>query len=79
MGYTGFLFANGLPYAEREPELRAIYAGDPEAEQLLDRHGISYIVVGPQERADVAPNEEFLSRFPVVASVGEYALHATDR
>jgi hypothetical protein len=74
MGYAGFLWANGLPYVEREQDLRAIYAGEPGAEDLLERTGISYIVLGPQERRDVAPNDAFLARFPVVIELGEYRL-----
>jgi hypothetical protein len=74
MGYAGFLWANGLPYVEREQDLRAIYAGEAGAEDLLARSGISYIVLGPQERREVAPNDAFLARFPVVIEVGEYRL-----
>ena len=74
MGYAGFLWANGLPYTEREQDLRAIYAGGPDAEDKLRRNGISYIVLGPQERREVAPNEAFLARFPIVAELGEYRL-----
>jgi hypothetical protein len=74
MGYAGFLWANGLPYVERERDLRAIYAGEPGAEDLLERSGISYIVLGPQERREVAPNEAFLARFPVAIELGEYRL-----
>ncbi len=74
MGYAGFLWANGLPFTEREQDLRAIYAGGPDAETLLQRGDISYIVLGPQERREVSPNEAFLARFPVVAEAGEYRL-----
>jgi len=74
MGYAGFLWANGLPYVEREQDLRAIYAGEADAEDLLEGAGISHIVVGPQERRDVAPNDAFLARFPVVIEQGEYRL-----
>ena len=74
MGYAGFLWANGLPYTQREQDLRAIYAGEPGADDLLRRSGISYIVLGPQERREVAPNETYLARFPVVAEIGEYRL-----
>jgi len=76
MGYAGFLWANGLPYQEREQDLRAIYAGGPDAEDTGRRYGISYIVVGPQELREVAPNEAFLARFPLVGQVGEYRLYA---
>lgn len=74
MGYTGHLWSNGLPYMERERDLRAIYAGGPNAEDLLRRSGVSYIVLGPQERQEVAPNDTYLVRFPVVAETGEYRL-----
>jgi hypothetical protein len=74
MGYAGYLFANGLPYGDRERDLRAIYAGEPGAEDLLRTNAIRYILLGPQERSDVSPNDAFLSRFPVVAEVGEYRL-----
>ncbi len=76
MGYAGFLWANGLPYAEREQQVHAIYMGDPTADDLLARNGIRYIVDGPQERADTTypPNEAYLSKFPVVAVSGEYRL-----
>jgi hypothetical protein len=80
MGYTGYLFANGLPYGEREVHIRAIYAGEPAAEELLRDNGISYIVVGPQEHRELEPNVEFLSRFEVAAEVGDYVLYdATTR
>jgi hypothetical protein len=48
MGYTGFLFANGLPYPEREQEVKTIYSGAAGADALIARNRIEYIVVGPQ-------------------------------
>ena len=77
MGYAGFLWANGLPYGEREQQLRAIYAGDPGADDLIRKGDIAYILVGPQERNDVQPNDAFLSKYPVVAEVGDYRLYRT--
>lgn len=75
MGYAGFIWANGLPFEERDRELRAIYAGEPGAEDTARRYGISYIVVGPQEVRDVTPNDAFLSRLPLVGQIGEYRLY----
>jgi hypothetical protein len=77
MGYAGFLWANGLPYTEREQELRAIYAGDDSANDLIARNGISYILLGPQERAELAPDEAFLAQFPVAGEIGQYRLYRT--
>lgn len=74
MGYAGFLFANGLPYTERDQEVRTIYAGGQGADDLIARNNISFIVEGPQERRDLSPNDTFLAKFPVVAISGEYRL-----
>jgi len=74
MGYAGFLWANGLPYTERDQEVRTIYAGEPGADDLITRNDIAYIVEGPQERRDVKPNDTFLAKFPVIAVSGEYRL-----
>jgi hypothetical protein len=75
MGYAGWLFAHGLPYAEREQQARAMFAGGEEAIRLLRDSHVAYIEVGPLERADVSPNERFLSQFPVAVEVGEYRLY----
>ena len=77
MGYAGFLWANGLPYTDREAELRAIYAGEASAAELITRNGIEYILVGPQERNDLSPNDAFLAQFPVAAEIGQYRLYRT--
>ncbi len=77
MGYAGFLWANGLPYGDRDAELRLIYAGDPTAHELIARNGIEYVLVGPQERTDLSPNEAFFEQFPVAAEVGQYRLYRT--
>jgi len=78
MGYAGFLWANGLPFVEREQDVRTMYEGGSGAAELLRDNGIDYIVVGPHERRDLSPDEAFLSRYPVVIQVGEYALHGVE-
>jgi hypothetical protein len=74
MGYVGYLWANGLPYPDREPIVAAIYRGDAGALDLARDHGISYVVLGPHERREAEPNEAFLTSLPVVGAVGEYRL-----
>jgi hypothetical protein len=75
MGYDGWLFAHGLPYAEREQQAKAMFAGGEDAARLLRDTHVAYIELGPQERSDVSPNESFLSQFPVAVEVGEYRLY----
>ena len=79
MGYAGFLWSNGLPYGERELQLRSIYRGEDGAADLVEQGGIDYILVGPQEREwpELEPNDAFLGTYPVVAEVGPYRLYRT--
>jgi hypothetical protein len=77
MSYTGWLFAFGIEYGERERDLRAIYALAPDAQSLIDKYGIDYVVIGPGERSDFRPNiTQFRARYgqPFIAT-GQYEVY----
>ncbi len=68
----------------RLDDLKKIYAGAPGAEELLRRHGIEYVVVGPLERAELRQyggqlNEPFFQRLTYVGEIGAYRLYKTTR
>jgi hypothetical protein len=75
MGYPGHIWTHGLEFVQRETEIKRIYLGTPDADQLMRKHGVEYAVIGPLERAVVRVNEEFFSRFEKVGQVGEYSLY----
>ena len=50
LGYTGYIWAHGLPYADRERDIRAIYAGGADAMPLLRQYGVDFVEVTPLER-----------------------------
>lgn len=75
MGYPGHIWTHGLQFVQREGEIKRIYLGAPDAEQLIRKYGIEYLVVGPQERVVTPVNELFLTRFQKVGEVGEYKLY----
>jgi hypothetical protein len=75
MGYPGHIWTHGLQFVQREGEIKRIYLGMPDAEQLIRKYDIEYLVVGPQERVVTPLNEVFLSRFQKVGEVGEYKLY----
>lgn len=75
MRYPGHLGSHGIDYAERERDVKSIYAGGPAATTLLQKYGIDYVLISPEERSSVAPNEAFFSRFPVIAEAGQYKLY----
>jgi hypothetical protein len=75
MGYPGHIWTHGLQFVQRESEIKRIYLGAPDADQLLKTYGVEYAVVGPQERVVTSVNDEFFSRFEKVGEVGEYKLY----
>jgi hypothetical protein len=79
MGYPGHIWTHGLQFVQREGEIKRIYLGAPDAEQLITKYGIEYLVVGPQERIVTTVNDQFINRFQKVGEVGEYKLYKTGR
>jgi hypothetical protein len=75
MGYPGHIWTHGIDFGPREAEIKRIYAGEPDAVALLQKYGVDYVVVSPQEYAVASPNLGFLSRYPEVAKIGEYHLY----
>jgi len=75
MGYPGHIWTHGLEFMQRESEIRRIYLGSPDAEQLIRTYGIQYAVVGPQEAIVTHVNEQFFTRFEKVGEVGGYKLY----
>lgn len=79
MGYPGHIWTHGLQFVQREGEIKRIYLGAPDAEQLIRIYGIEYLVVGPQEQIVTPVNEQFFSRFQKVGQVGEYKLYKVNQ
>jgi hypothetical protein len=79
LGYTGYIWAHGLPFADREADIKRIYAGEADADQLLDRYGIDYILVSPLERGSMTVDDAFIDKFPLVGQSGDYELHDVTR
>jgi uncharacterized membrane protein len=84
MGYPGHISSHGIKYEDRLRDIMRIYAGAPDAEALLEKYGVEYAVVGPQERQQmleqrVTVNDQFFKRFQVVGETGGYTLYKIAR
>ena len=79
LGYTGHVWSRGLPYLDREADIARIYAGETDADALLAKYGIEYIVVGPIERGSLTVNDAYFARFTAVAEAGQYVLYEVPR
>jgi hypothetical protein len=71
-GPTAWLWSHGYPFAEREADVRAIYAGRDDALDLLHYYQVDYVYLGPRERQDLKANQDFFDRaFPLLYRNGD--------
>ncbi len=75
MRYTGHLGSHGIDYREREAITKEIYQGGPRALALLRENGIEYVLISPEERNILKPDEAFFKQFPIAAEIGEYKVY----
>jgi hypothetical protein len=79
MGYPGHIGSHGISYDDRWRDIKRIYAGGRDAENLLAKYNVEFVVVGPHERRDAPVNDAFFSRFELVGETGEYRLYKIAR
>lgn len=78
-GFPGWLWTYGVTDPELSNDLYTMFAGGPEAETLLRKYDVRFIVIGGPERIDMRANETYFSqRFPLVAKNNEYNVYQTD-
>lgn len=70
LGFQGWVWSHGFNYYQREEDIKKIYAGVSNANNLISNYKISYITVGPMERQAFSINENYLKNFPVI-NLGE--------
>ncbi|MBK9164587.1 MAG: hypothetical protein IPM21_11895 [Acidobacteria bacterium] len=75
MRYAGHLGSHGIDYKPREEDLKTIYRGGPQAEELIRAYGITHVLISPEERNTLSPNEQFFARYPVIAESGQYRVY----
>lgn len=77
LGYPGWMWSRGLDFTQRQDEIQRMYAGAPDAESLLRRYHVEYVLISPQELGSMNVNPRFWSRFSRVAQIGQYHLYKT--
>jgi hypothetical protein len=58
-GPTDWLWAHGYEFRAREADVRRIYAGAPDALELLNYYGVDYVYLGEAERSGMRANAPF--------------------
>ncbi|MBV9927096.1 MAG: DUF4214 domain-containing protein [Acidobacteria bacterium] len=70
-GPTDWLWAHGYEFRARERDVRRIYAGAPDALDLLSYYGVAYVYLGEAERRDLHADESFFeANLPAVYRAG---------
>jgi hypothetical protein len=77
LGYPGWMWSRGLEYSQRQTEIERVYAGAPDAEELLRRYQVDYALIGPEELRSMHVSPQFWSRYSRVAQIGQYRLYRT--
>jgi hypothetical protein len=76
MRYTGHLHSYGIDYEERARDVERIYKGGAEADALLAKYMIDYVIVSPEEYANLPLiNDDYFQKFSLVAQVGAYRVY----
>jgi hypothetical protein len=80
IGYPGHLWTHGIAFNQREEEAAAIYRGGSAAAELLSRLGVDYVIIGPPERSQLQPDENYFSNsYPAVIDHNEYRVFQVRR
>jgi hypothetical protein len=77
LGYAGWMWSRGLDYSRRSDDIRRIYSGGPDADALLRRYGVDYVLIGPSELASFKVNEQFWSQYARLSQSGAYRVYQT--
>ncbi len=75
LGYPGWMWSRGLDYSERSADIQRIYLGVPEADALLRKYNVDYVLVGPMELASFKVNEQFWSKYKTLSQAGAYRVY----
>jgi hypothetical protein len=74
--YPAHLSSYGIDCREREEDVKKIYKGSTEADSLIDKYGIDYVMISPEEYANLSLiNEDYFRKFPLIAQVGAYRVY----
>lgn len=75
VGGFGTLLSTGIDISARSQDVNTMLQGAPGANQLLNRYGVSYVVIGPHEVREAGANLDYYrTNYPLayMSPTGEY-------
>jgi hypothetical protein len=73
MSYPAWHWSQGIDYARRERDLRAMFALTSEARDLFDEYDVDYVVIGPRDQTELAADvDAYRASYPRVLRTDHY-------
>lgn len=80
IGYSAWLWTYGLAdYTQKGIDNTRILRGDPATPELLQRYGVDYVMIGPQEISRGASRAYWDQNAAIVYDNGEYTVYRVER
>lgn len=75
MAYRGWLWSYGIDYANLEKDMKKMFSGKEDAQKLLKKYQIKFVVIGDFEKQEWSANEEYFSKkYPMVLNQAGYKI-----
>ena len=73
MSFTGWTWSQGANTKQRQADVRAIMALSPNADELLAKYDVDFVVIGPNELEKMdADRDGFRRRFKTIVHTENY-------
>jgi hypothetical protein len=80
IGYPGWLWTYGLvDYVQKGHDDKLILDGDASTPDLVQKYGVDYVMIGPQELSRGASRAYWEAHGTLVYSSGDYSVYRTNR
>lgn len=77
LGYKGWMWTYGINYGQTEHDMRKMFSGASDAERLLKKYDIDYVVIGPEELRNYRANERyFRSHYKKILENTRYRIYS---
>ncbi len=76
LGYPSHVYSHGVDPAAIEDDVKRMYGGGDDAENLLKSHGVDFVLVGPGERSRFGNVADwFQQKYPAFLRVDQYTVY----
>ncbi len=64
LGFQGWIWSHGEDSTTQTNNLKSVFLGGSDAEEIIKQNKISYVTIGPQEKAEFIIDNEYFQKYP---------------